>query len=275
MIIVIGIVLLLIVLVPTLYMWISGTKFVRKQKHIYEWHCENFFPFDKKFTDNEKKYVQKCIELSKYELFRPFLVAWDQLIERLSFFAYSHKVNKDQVNSTRIAFGSVIMPEVAESLALQVVKERGIKLPDCTKGSNLIFGGLGWDFQEKTFRVYYRFKNYSKLPKRLQKLGTDSVDWLKPGLVSWVYNDKGVIVEEKVYRYDKVEKRTQMMTSKRPKIDQFDCPVGDQYLQAKWKQRVNKTGKDIIDHYEHCGYLLDTIAFEDTDHFTLYFPMVT
>jgi hypothetical protein len=133
--------------------YLTCQRFVQNNVKIYKWHCENIYPFNKKLTDIEQKYIKKCIEISYWEIFRPFYFFSDPFIKRLSYFTYSHKSEKNNINSSRLAYGSVICPNSIYMYAKEVLKERKIKC-EIEPNDNYIFGGLGWDIQSGYFKIY-------------------------------------------------------------------------------------------------------------------------
>lgn len=243
-------------------------RFRKYQEDLFDWHCTEFFPFHKRFTKLELEYIKHCIQISWYEFFKPFLLLWDEMILNLSFFSYSHRVEASKVNSTRIAYGSLVAPSSAYSYAKRVLKERNITLP-FPPGGNFMFNGLGWDFENGHFKVYYRYWDSAKLLPQYKKLITSNETYLKQGLISWTYNQDGVLIETKIYCYPEHEREAHLFSDQRHDI-QKDCKKNNSFI---WGDYINKTGRDIMMKYGEKNYVLDTITVKDKDHFTLYFPM--
>ena len=72
-------------------------------------------------TKKEITYIEKCIDLSWWELLRPFYIRKDPFIKRLSYFTYSHRVVNGKINSSRIAYGSVINPDIVYDFAKEII----------------------------------------------------------------------------------------------------------------------------------------------------------
>ena len=240
-------------------------RFVNYNKNVYKWHCDNLYPFNTKLTIKESAYIEKCIDLSWWELLRPFYLRKDQFIKRLSYFTYSHRVVRGKVNSSRIAYGSVINPDIAYELAKEILNERGIKSEILTD-NNIIFGGLGWDFEEGHFKTYFRFKNFKNLSSNYQKLLGNMQNKCKDGIISISYDTNGNILERKVYCYSKKDNIAELRSEFRNDIQQ-DCNG-----QEKWN--LNTTGNSILELYRKSGYKLDTITYKDKQNYTMYFPQI-
>lgn len=239
---------------------------VSYQKDIFRWHCDNIYPFDKMMSKVELEYVHGCIDISRWEFLRFFLIFWDEMIPRLSFFCYSQRVDGDKVNKSRMAYGSLVRPKTVYEYAKPVLKERSIKLP-FEPDNNFTFGGLGWDIDENHLKVYYRFNEFDKLSDKYKRLCEKCLDkdFSSQGILSWIYKGSD-IVETKVYRYPKTE-RSACMFSKRRKDVQIDCRIDETFWDS-----INKTGQEIIGMYSDNNIYLDTITVKDKDHYTLYFP---
>lgn len=243
-------------------------RFIQYNKNIFNWHCENIYPFNDKFSINEKAYIEKCISLSYLELLRPLYAINDPLIKRLSYFTYSHKIANKNINSSRIAYGSVICPKEAYVSVLPVLNERNIKC-EIVPDKNNIFGGLGWDFENSHFKIYFRFINHIYLPLLYKKLlPLDTSDKCNGGILSITYNFKGGIIERKIYCYPKKYMIAELRSDKRKDI-QKDCSYDE-----NWKNKISIVGKNMLNKYKKNNYLLDTITYIDKVNYTLYFPMI-
>ena len=239
---------------------------------LFRWHCRNFYPFKKRMTSTERRYLKVC-----FELFDDFQEVSETGFKKFSSFSYSHRVQGEQVNSSRIAYGSVENPEAAQEAAAPVLKERGIVLPsDVVDSENARFGGLGWDIEENQFKVYFRWLGLGALPGELTDLVKDiNLEEHRQGcLISYTFLDD-TLEESKVYLYPQVERElpegvaneTWMVTSKRGLVHQYDL-----YYPSNWGARLNKTGRDIVAKYRTRQQTLDTINYTDENDFTLYFP---
>ena len=115
-------ILLLLSILFIYLIYLTCQKYIKNNINIYNWHCKNIYPFNKKLTDIEQKYIKKCIEVSYCELFRPFYIINDPFIKRLSYFTYSHKVINNSINSSRIAYGTTIRPKSMYFYAKKVLE---------------------------------------------------------------------------------------------------------------------------------------------------------
>ena len=239
---------------------------------LFRWHCRNLYPFKKKMTVAERRYLKAC-----FELLEDFRETSESGFEKFSSFTYSHRVKGSEVNSSRIAYGSVEKPTEALAAAQPVLEERGITgLSEISENDKARFGGLGWDIEENQFKVYYRWMGLSELPDILAPLVKD-IDLTKHReecLLSFTYLDNA-LEEKKVYLYPKEESdlpdgvanETWMVTSKRGLVHQYDL-----YYPSNWASKLNKAGQAIVAKYAGLRQRLDTITYQNEDDFTLYFP---
>ena len=259
-------VIIFIVFIFLISFLVSKHRFVNFNKDVYKWHCQNVYPFHKKLTKIENDYIKKCIQLSHWELLRPFYCIPDSFIKRLSYFTYSHRVINGALNSSRVAYGSVIQPQKAYKYALKVLKERNIKcelFPD----NNLDFGGLGWDIKNNHFKGYFRFHTFKQLSETYKKLLPHMNNNNVSGLLSITYVG-GKIVERKIYCYPKNEMVAKLKSQSREEIQQ-DCDK-----KMKWENKLDITGKNIVRKYKSNNYELDAITYKDKNNYTIYFPMI-
>jgi hypothetical protein len=99
---------------------------------------------------------------------------------------------------------------------------------------------------------------------------------LNVGILSWTFdNNTNKLKETKIYRYssDKPNisgsyNKTILLSNKRNYIPQYDIKKDDKI----WNKKINKNGKKILNIYKKNNYHLDTISYQDINHFTLYFP---
>jgi len=259
--------LLLLVLILVILTILTSYRFVDFNRKVYQWHCDHVYPFHEKLTDNENKYINNCISLSYWELLRPFYAILDPFITRLSYFTYSHRIINGNLNSSRIAYGSVINPGKAYKFAQDVLNERNIQC-EIIQNNNNIFGGLGWDVNSGHFKVYFRFLNYKHLESYYKKLLPDMSNKRKSGILSITYDNNGKVLERKIYCYPK-DTMVAELKSKVREDTQHDC-----YGNEDWELKLNKTGKKILKLYKQSGYKLDAITFKDRMNYTIYFPMI-
>ncbi len=248
----------------------------KHHRKFFNWFCETFYPLDKKFSKVEMNYIEYCFDLTEWFAEKPE----DSDYREFSYFTYSHRVKGREVNSSRFAVGSLEHPEEAMERALEVIEFRGVSFPNYfVESDNSVFYGLGWDLEEGLFKVYFRIRELQKLPfESLQKLMEEvEVEYRQEGLVSYTFAGTQ-LVEEKVYVYPILSEeqllpgtksQALMISSVRGVISQYDVDVFDSKF---WREKLNETGKKILDIYAERGYSLDTIAIDDSDNFTLYFP---
>lgn len=253
-----------ILLITIIIVYVICRRWIRYQTDLFDWHCTNIFPFDQHLTTAEMAYVRGCIGLSWAEVARPLLFVVDPLAYKLSIMTYSHRIKNNIVESGRLAYGSTVRPRAAYHLALPVLRERHLTIPlDPEDDPNIIFGGLGWECERRLFKVYCRFMDPDLLPaayRQLLKAGKQG-----GGLVSWTYDDKGGVVETKVYSYG--EGQATLRSSER-EVVQKDCRKGEAM------KEMCTAGQRIVELYKQVGHELDTFA-ETEDGLTLYFPRLS
>ena len=184
------------------------------------------------------------------ELLRP--LTFNSLLKRLSYYTYSNEIKNNNVNSSRLAYGSVMFPSFIYKYAMEVLKERNIEI----SMDNEIFGGLGWDIDNDIFKIYYIFKDYRKYTD----IKKDNI--LKGGIISFSYKNNK-FYEKKIYLYSIDGITTYLISDKRKEIQK------DIY---KNKNDISDIGKKIINKYKKSGYNLDTINYRDKNNYVLYFP---
>jgi len=234
---------------------------VHYHRHLFQWHCRKFFRFRRHLSVLEKDYLERCFELAE-----SFSEVSETGYSHFSYYSYSHRVAGTAVNSSRLAYGSVSRPAEAWEAARPVLHERGLTVPAFFLESPVArFYGLGWDILERQFKVYFRVVRLAELPAELLALAGTLEGKRAEGLVSYTYTE-GVLSESKVYLYpaDR-EGEAEMVTSERGTVPQYDVGV-----RADWD--LNAEGQRILKLYQELGEPLDTIAYTDRDHFTVYFP---
>jgi hypothetical protein len=236
---------------------------------LFQWHCRHFFNFRRRLSSLEKVYLETCFALPQ-----ALSEVSDGGYAHFSYYTYSHRVKGSSVNSSRIAYGSVSHPDEAWQAARPVVEQRGVVLPAGLAEENPFYG-LGWDVEEGLFKVYFRTLDWRRLPLELADLVVDYSwnDHRPEGLLSLTYTGSR-LVERKVYLYPKestatagVQGQARMITDTRGEVIQDDL-VPDGVIPYE----LNDTGKRILAMYEKIGEPLDTIAYKDSEDFTLYFP---
>jgi len=235
-----------------------------KQYHtwLFEWHCKHFYPFSDFLTAHELDYLNTCFSLAK-----DYVEISDLGYENFSYYSYSHRVEEHCVNSSRLAFGSVAWPEKCFKAAYPVIEERNISLETLfPQYSELRFYGLGWDFLENHFKIYWRVPDVRKVASPFQELvAQGSAKTMNEGLLSVTLKD-GKVFEQKAYLYPG-KNRVEMLASNRGLVEQYDVEESE-----LWSKKINDVGIEIIRKYKEIKADLDTISIIDRDHFTLYFP---
>lgn len=238
-------------------------------RSLFQWHCRNFFNFRRNLSVIEKAYLEKCFSIATRA---------DQVseggYEHFSYYTYSHRVKGEAVNSSRMAYGSVDHPDVAFQVAIPVLQERGLILPEGL-AENHRFYGLGWDLEDELFKVYFRTLDWRKLPPILAELVVDYSwnDHRPEALLSLTYQ-RNQLMERKIYLYPKDDDtaegtlgRALMITDTRGVVTQSDLPPNRDI-----PYDLNEIGQKILAAYQEIGESLDTIAYEARDNYTLYFP---
>jgi len=229
---------------------------------LFEWHCENFYPFADYLTAGEMDYLNTCFSLAE-----DFVEVSDLGYDNFSYYSYSHRVDKNHVNSSRLAFGTVAHPKECFQAALPVFEERNISIetlfPQYLEHK---FYGLGWDILEDHFKIYWRIPEMRKVVSPFKELFTQgSTNASHEGLIAIILKG-GQIFERKAYLYPG-ERRVEMFASNRGLVEQYDVEES-----ISWSKKINNIGREIIQKYQDIEEDLDTISIIDKDHYTLYFP---
>lgn len=241
-------------------------------RQLFQWHCRKFFRFRRHLSKREKDYLEVCFSLAQ-----DFCEVSESGYRHFSYYSYSHRIEGERVNSSRLAYGSVLQPALAWEAALLVVLERGIELPPFfLEFADSQFYGLGWDILEGQFKVYFRVQPMTALPPEILacKGELDPSTHRPEGLVSFTYRDN-LKVETKLYFYPEAplplpegtRGQATMTTDQRGVVPQYDLSDPD-----LWQQRLSPAGQRIVALYRELGESLDTIAYQDSQRYTLYFP---
>lgn len=248
-------------------------KIISKHYFLFNWYCNAFFNFKEKLTKKELKYIYNVFNHSPIEILNKTMDG-----KRLSYMTFSHIINNTKVDSSRFCIGSIILPELSFHYALDILKERDIKLPKYLLTNSYKFGGLGWDFNKNYFKIYFRCLNknffykhkdiYDSIQNKLMKqIKNDykSNKYWKEGLISFTYKNNQ-LYEKKLYMYPKYSKKksvTYMISNLRGIIKQVDIINQDNVN--------NEIGTKIIEEYKKINIKLDTISKVDNNQI-LYFP---
>ncbi|MBS2037834.1 hypothetical protein JST97_22810 [bacterium] len=241
-------------------------------RSLFQWHCRKFFRFRRHLSEAEKAYLEVCFALAQ-----DFQEVSEAGYEHFSYYSYSHRVEGERVNSSRLAYGSVLHPAEALQAALPVLSERAVVLDDYfLQACQSKFYGLGWDILEEQFKVYFRVQPVRQLPASLAHLlaGYDLNEHREEGLVSFTFT-QNKLSESKVYLYPKsslnlpagAQSQASMVSDRRGLVRQFDLSQPEQ-----WVHRLSPPGQKILQLYGELDEELDTIQWQDNQNYTLYFP---
>ena len=245
-------------------------KVIKKQYFLFDWYCKNFYNIKKGLTKNELKYIYNIFNHSPIEILNKTMDG-----KRLSFISYSHKIKNNNVESDRFAIGSILLPNLSLMYAMDILKERNIILPEyLLLDKNIKFYGLGWEFKNKIFKIYFRIfgkKNIKKTHlfqliknKKIIKAFNTPKYW-DECLISFSYKNNK-LYENKIYLYPKYNSKinyTYMISDKRGIIKQYD------YFEDN--NSNNYLSQNIINKYKKIDMYLDTYSeYKDTK--ILYFP---
>lgn len=236
---------------------------------LFRWHCLHFFDFESALSKEEHKYLRKC-----WSLCQSYQEISEGGYRHFSYYTYSHRIQGTSVNSSRLAYGSVSHPTPAFRAAGRVLKHRGIELPDSLTRQTKFYG-LGWDIEKEQFKVYFRALSWPSLDRSFLELAGDQ----EPGrhreeaLLSVTFSGTEM-VEKKLYLYplehllpDGLQGFARMFTDRRGEVSQEDLDP-----RKVGAHEYNETGRKIIEAYEEIGETLDTVAYRNSEEFTLYFP---
>ncbi|MFC1742777.1 hypothetical protein ACFL35_02200 [Candidatus Riflebacteria bacterium] len=254
----------------------SNSDYPKIVRGVYDWYGKNFFNFDKYFGSQEKEYIQACIRMMDtphYAINNNF---------SYSYFAFSHRVKKEKINSGRTAFGNLKYRKKLLPLIEKLVTKWGVKSSNLPDFDNAF--GLGWDVEEDHLKVYMFIQNWNDvsdpgLINLIKLAGREPIYDL--GLVS-VTLKGGKVVEKKVYLALKnthpeivqdypfknaIAHTNYMITDTRGIIPQVD--IGFPFDMKS----INSVGQKIVSTYMDGLRLgLDTIAYQGAEQYTLYFP---
>ena len=241
-------------------------------RYLFQWHCRKFFRFRRYLSEAEKAYLEVCFALPK-----AFREVSESGYEHFSYYSYSHRVQGDRVNSSRLAYGSVVNPAPALEAARPVLQERSLQVDDFFLDEERSkFYGLGWDVLEEQFKVYFRVPQVATLPAQLTHLleGYDLDDHRQEGLVSFTYT-RNLLSESKIYLYPKTslnlpagaQGQASMVSDQRGLVKQYDLSQPEE-----WATRLSPPGQKILQLYRELDEDLDTIQYQDEENYTLYFP---
>jgi len=245
---------------------VDKVRWIDYQRRLFDWHCERFFDFGSVFTDAEMEYVRLCMAHSADTRL---------LTHSLSLFTYSHKVRprKGDVNSSRMAYGTLCASPIVARAALDVVRGKGLTLAsEAFRDPNLTFYGLGWDVRNGIDKVYFLIRDVTRLNEHRQSLiGRAHGPIRKRGILSFSFNG-GAMSEEKVYVFPRRGdlRHAAVLCSRLRTVVQRN---NSNLLGRKNLDRFSPPSKEIITAYmREMGTIVDTYVLDpDNDEETLYF----
>lgn len=252
----------LIICILILFLYFIYYCFLKvKQAHqIWNWANENWFPYKQFMNQTEIEYIQSCLSNLFWDyLSRPFLVWFQHHLPYLSSFTYGVSYNGKDISPSRIGFGLVGMigSSKLEKEAIKVLESHHLIKPN----TNGTFGGLAWNFDEKSIRMYYKvnisYFTHTDFPIE---------EYYSIGLQAWTWDiNSGKLLDTKEYIFDKQQYGAWMYSEKREQWIYQDNESSD-----KIPPELNK----YIQKWNEFGYQLDTISHWGTD-WVLYFPRIT
>ncbi len=243
---------------------------------IMSFHDAHFNSIMSSFTPLELEFVKDMYQLTE----KDGIEIKDDFF--YSGFTFSHRIKDETHHSRRFAIGTYTFASQVPQKIAGILKERGIDLADHFDGSQL--SGLGWDFDEGSFKVYSQVTQMSALKSRIWQDLLQKVDLSQTenfGLASITY-EGSKITESKIYvplnkkgieqasqRYpfrSDIVHINQMICSRRGLVDQLDLRENNSVA-----KHLSSQGQKVIAKYQELGLSLDTIAFESPTQFTIYF----
>lgn len=139
----------------------------RHHHELFAWHSKHFYPFSQALTPGALAYLEACFGIAQQEVAD---VATDWHKRR---YAYSHRIDGAEVNSSRMAYGVRTHPHEAFAAALPLLQEA--QLPhdsSLLSHPGLTFCGLGWNLRADLWRATFLFKTPKDLPEALKIAST-------------------------------------------------------------------------------------------------------
>ena len=276
------------------------------QRILFNWYCLKWFNLHETLLDEEIEYLEHFFRLHGEE-FRAYNLEGTWKGNRMASYAYSHSftVGLDDVDSTRFRIGTLKFFDELWTTAQKVLKRRGITInPYFLSGLGkgvFFFHGLGWDVKKKLFKVYLMYNDFNAIPKHLRDLCEPGVEQLclKYGLISFTYDYSGksdtdgnysdksnnmILKEKKVYVYPEEVSAVRdaglevpsytgtvalMFTSNRGMIPLYDLERG---RLCAWRSQFPAVGAKVADAWANVGLPLETISYQTSTTYSMYFP---
>ena len=241
----------------------------------FDWFCDHFFDFRKPFSIWEQQYVHQC-----FSLMDEWAYGVDDKVS-LSTVSYSHRIKENSINSSRLAVGSIKYRHELAGLHRRILQLNGVD-PSKVKDFSHLFG-LGWDFLQKEFKLYFYYADR----KACQLLQVNRLVPVLPShavhpfsLASLTYRDYRPF-EYKVYLYPQkvvtpysrdlpfessIKHTTHMIGSRRGTVAQMDLDK-----KTDVNQYLDRVGVQLVDQFATINWHLDTIAYQGSKQYTLYF----
>ncbi len=248
--------------------------FSRIMHTLYQWHCENYFDFQKSFSTEEKEYIDACTQqmtLWRYDIHQ---APW------LRSATYSHKIYKGSINSSRFACGHLGNKKNILDIVHKVMKKRNLEL---SENELKYFYGLGWDFKEEHFKVYTYHPDAEglsttqmMLKKKLNKFSS------KKNFIGLTLYKKNKKIEQKIYGSLADHKKDILIPPflrGRANIHQVNLMVGEQSGVESYYDLKNfnlsmpsSEGEKIENKYKTAfGLTAGTIRYRALDDYTIYY----
>lgn len=265
------IVLVLVLIIINIIVLIKNYHF-----EYYKFNFTNFNNYFNKFSSDEIEYINYCMKNSIYEFLLNivyYILSIFNIFSKniYSYATFSHTVSNNTVNSTRLSIGTLYFSKSYFKIANKVIQGRNINIKSMENDKNLFFNGLGWDLKNKQFKIYYRYNDYNKLKKKFKKLykNKSKFNYSKKGIISLTYKDNKLF-ETKLYLYENTNNETAyLFTNLRGTVIQHS----DLDINTNFYDKINDTGKNIVDKYKKNNYQIDTINITDKDNFIIYYSL--
>lgn len=243
---------------------------------LYAWYRQQFFDFEPHLSPLERAYIQRVIELEgdiwSYDVNGQF---------EYSMITFSHRVSGDRVNSARVAFASVNHAESLRPVIAEILRHRGVSAETVPEFEHAV--GLGWDIEADQLKVY-------SYPRKWTALQDPEMKTLVRGVSGRAIHSHGYVASTFVGN-TLVEKKVYVGMRERLPAEVRRLPFGDSVIHTNLMvttgrgvvpqvdlrrpaeiSGLNGRGQELLKTYETLGETVDTVAYANSNEFTLYFP---